>query len=80
MNTSLLRSLAAAALLGLAGAAQAVVMTAPVTAAGNFTVTDTTGPGTPLSVNVLFVVVRPAQPLPMLSHAPALTRVDAEML
>jgi hypothetical protein len=49
MNISFLRPLAVVALLGLAGAAQAAIMTAPVSASGDFTVTDTTGPGTPLS-------------------------------
>jgi hypothetical protein len=44
MSRTLFRPLLLASVLAFAGAAQAAVMTAPVDAAGNFTVTDTTVP------------------------------------
>ncbi|MBK6005147.1 PEP-CTERM sorting domain-containing protein [Ramlibacter ginsenosidimutans] len=47
MSLPLFRPILLASVLALAGAAQAATMTAPVDASGNFTVTDTTGPGTP---------------------------------
>lgn len=47
MSIPFLRPLLLASLLAFAGAAQAATMTAPVDGAGNFTVTDTTGPMAP---------------------------------
>ena len=62
MNSFLLRTLAIGALFGLAGAAQAATMSAPVDAAGNFTVTDTTGPSAPQTFN--FVIQPTTAPNP----------------
>jgi hypothetical protein len=49
MKTPFLRTLAVATFVGLAGAAQAAVMTAAVDVAGNFIVIDSTGPQAPQS-------------------------------
>ncbi|MBK6005146.1 hypothetical protein JJB11_03500 [Ramlibacter ginsenosidimutans] len=49
MPIALFRPLLLAWVLAFAGVAQAATMTAPVDAAGNFVVTDTTGPHTPVS-------------------------------
>jgi hypothetical protein len=49
MNSPLLRCIAVGALVGFGGAAQAAFMSVVPTLAGDFTVTDTTGPQAPQS-------------------------------
>jgi hypothetical protein len=66
MKTSFLPSLVAAALIGLCGAAQAAVMTAPVSPTGAFTVTDTTGPAAPETFH--FVVSPTTNPNPVIFY------------
>lgn len=66
MNTLLLRSLAAAAVLSFAGAAQADIWTVPVDASGNFTVTDMTGPQSPESFD--FTVAPTTTPNPVIYY------------
>lgn len=66
MSRTLFRPLLLASVLAFAGAAQAATMTAPVDAAGNFTVTDTTGPGTP--TNYSFNINPTTMPYPAIYY------------
>jgi len=66
MKTFLLPSLVAAAFIGLGVGAQAAVMTAPVSAGGAFTVTDTTGPAAPETFH--FVVTPSTNPNPVVYY------------
>jgi hypothetical protein len=66
MKTSLLRTMVATAVIGLAGVSHAATMSVPVSPTGNFTVTDTTGPQSPETFN--FTVVPTTNPYPVVFY------------
>lgn len=66
MNFPSLRSIVLVSLVGLAGAAQAAVMSVVPDLAGNFTVTDTTGPQAPQSYD--FNVQPTTNPYPVVFY------------